>query len=166
MLFLDLYGFKNINDTLGHSIGDMALQEVADRLRFGLRPTDMLSRGNTLDDSGVTLARLGGDEFTVLMLNLQEPDDAMLVAERIKELLRRPFHLESHELVMTASIGIAIFPDDGQDGPSLLKHADSAMYHAKDEGRDSYQFLSCLHDPQRSRTHEYGHPLAPRSGTQ
>jgi diguanylate cyclase (GGDEF)-like protein/PAS domain S-box-containing protein len=140
VLFLDIDGFKNINDTLGHTIGDRALQEVADRLRLGLRPSDMISRGNALSSSPLSLARLGGDEFTVLMLNLQSPEEAMLVAERIKDLLRRPFHLEEHELVVTASIGIAIFPDDGNDGADLLKHADSAMYYAKDEGRDSYQF--------------------------
>jgi diguanylate cyclase (GGDEF)-like protein len=139
VLFLDLDGFKNINDTLGHTIGDLALQEVADRLRTGLRPSDMLSRGS-LNEANVSLARLGGDEFTVLMLNLREPVDAMIVAERIRELLRRPFRLENHEVVMTASIGIAIFPDDGATGATLLKHADSAMYYAKDGGRDNYQF--------------------------
>jgi diguanylate cyclase (GGDEF)-like protein/PAS domain S-box-containing protein len=139
VLFLDLDGFKNINDTLGHTIGDLALQEVAERLRLGLRPSDMLSRG-AASEPNVSLARLGGDEFTVLMLSLNKPEDAMLVAERIKELLLRPFHLEGQDLMITASIGIAIFPEDGQSGAALLKHADSAMYCAKDEGRDGYQF--------------------------
>ncbi len=139
VLFLDLDGFKNINDTLGHATGDLALQEVADRLRLGLRPSDMLARGPAVD-SDVSLARLGGDEFTVLILNLQVPQDALLVAERIRELLVRPFHFESNEFVLTASIGIAIFPDDGLNGAALLKHADSAMYCAKDDGSDSYRF--------------------------
>lgn len=141
ILFLDLDGFKNVNDTLGHGAGDLLLQWVADRLLQGVRPADMVAR-NASVETEVELARMGGDEFTVLIPNLQFSEGAMITSHRIHELLRRPFILEGREVVMTASIGIAIYPDDGQDAATLLKHADTAMYHAKDHGRDNSQFYS------------------------
>lgn len=141
VLFLDLDGFKNVNDTLGHGAGDLLLQWVADRLLQVMRPADMVARNASMEVE-IELARMGGDEFTVLIPNLQLSEDAMIVSHRIHEFLRRPFALEGREVVMTTSIGIAIYPDDGQDAATLLKHADTAMYHAKDHGRDNSQFYS------------------------
>jgi diguanylate cyclase (GGDEF)-like protein/PAS domain S-box-containing protein len=141
VLFMDLDGFKAINDTMGHNTGDLILQWAADRLQKGIRPYDIVSRA-TDDKAEVELARLGGDEFTALIPNIDRPEEALLVAHRIRELMRRPFVLDGREVVLTASIGIALFPGDGEDSASLLKHADTAMYHAKDNGRDNCQFYS------------------------
>lgn len=141
VLFLDLDGFKNINDTLGHTTGDLVLQCVADRLRLGVRPMDMVSRLDA-DGAEIGLARLGGDEFTVMIPNMTHGEDALVLAHRIRELIRRPFNLEGREVVLTASIGIAVYPDDGDSADALLKTADTAMYHAKDEGRDNCKFYS------------------------
>ena len=148
VLFMDLDGFKNINDTLGHSVGDQILQRAANRLRRGVRPADLVSRPAELETRGaepgseVEFARLGGDEFTALILDLKGPEGALVVSRRILELMRRPYALESRDLLLTASIGIALYPDDGADAATLLKHADTAMYHAKDSGRDNCQFYS------------------------
>lgn len=139
VLFLDLDGFKSINDTMGHTAGDLILQCAADRLQSSTRPSDLVSRNST-DHPEVNLARLGGDEFTVVIPNLARAEDALILAHRIREAMRRPFHLASRDVVLTASIGIALYPDDGEDAETLLKHADTAMYHAKDEGRDNCQF--------------------------
>jgi diguanylate cyclase (GGDEF)-like protein/PAS domain S-box-containing protein len=141
VLFLDLDGFKGINDTLGHGAGDLILQWTAERLRAGLRPSDLVARTEIVETE-VELARLGGDEFSVLLPNLGHSEDAMIVAHRIRTQMARPFDLEGREVVLTASIGIAIYPDDGTDAETLLKHADTAMYHAKDEGRDNCQYYS------------------------
>ncbi len=141
ILFMDLDGFKGINDTMGHNAGDLILQWVSDRLQKSIRPYDMVSR-LPADESGVELARLGGDEFTALIPRIAQPENALLVAHRIRELMRRPFMLDEREVVLTASIGIAVYPDDGEDASTLLKHADTAMYHAKDQGRDNCQFYS------------------------
>jgi diguanylate cyclase (GGDEF)-like protein len=141
VLFLDLDGFKSINDTMGHTTGDTVLQSTAERLQSSTRPSDFVSRNN-LERSEVKLARLGGDEFTVVIPNLHRAEDALILAHRIREAMRRPFHLESRDVVLTASIGIALFPDDGDNAETLLKHADTAMYHAKSEGRDNCQFYN------------------------
>lgn len=141
ILFLDLDGFKNINDTMGHGTGDPLLQWVADRLRLSVRAADMVARVDAVEQH-IELARLGGDEFTVLVPHLDKAEDALGVAHRIHEQLRRPFQLEGREVVLTTSIGISVYPDDGEDGATLLKHADTAMYPAKDEGRDNCQFYS------------------------
>ncbi|UJP05222.1 MAG: EAL domain-containing protein [Nitrosomonas sp.] len=141
VLFLDLDGFKSINDTMGHTTGDVVLKWAAERLQSSTRPSDFISR-NSADRSEVNLARLGGDEFTVVIPNLSCTEDALLLAHRIRETMRRPFHLSSRDVVLTASIGIALYPDDGEDAEILLKNADTAMYHAKDEGRDNCQFYN------------------------
>jgi len=141
ILFMDLDGFKVINDTMGHNTGDMILQWAADRLHRCIRPSDMVSRLDA-DSVEVEFARLGGDEFTAIILNVTKVEDALRVAHRIREQMRRPFLLEGRDIVLTASIGIAMYPDDGVDASSLLKHADTAMYHAKDNGRDNCQFYS------------------------
>lgn len=141
VLFLDLDGFKSINDTMGHNTGDTILQWAAERLQSSTRPSDFVSRNNT-EQPEVKLARLGGDEFTVVIPNLPRTEDALILAHRIREAMRRPFQLESRDVVLTASIGIALYPDDGADAETLLKHADTAMYHAKNEGRDNCQFYN------------------------
>ncbi len=144
VLFMDLDGFKNINDTLGHEAGDMALQWAADRLREGVRPTDLVARQD--QNSGVVndieIARLGGDEFTALIVDITRAEDAHIVARRILEMIRRPFTLLGREIALSTSIGIAVYRDDGDDALTLLKHADTAMYHAKESGRDNYRFYN------------------------
>ncbi len=125
VLFLDLDHFKSINDTLGHQVGDHLLATVARRLREGLREADFL-------------ARLGGDEFVVLLTDLERSEDAAIVARKLIELLRAPLAIDDHELMVSTSIGIALYPADGADASSLLKHADMAMYSAKSRGRNTY----------------------------
>ena len=145
VLFMDLDGFKVVNDTLGHAAGDQLLRWAADRLRDGLRPTDLLSRPMGLHGAGeeaLQLARLGGDEFTALLQDIDRPEDALAVAARIGELMQRPFVLDGQPVRVGASIGIALFPDDGTDAATLLKHADTAMYHAKSAGRGRAQLYS------------------------
>jgi PAS domain S-box-containing protein len=147
ILFMDLDGFKSINDTMGHSAGDLALQWAAERLRQGVRPADVVSRtsddtSDASDASEVELARLGGDEFTALILDIGLPQDALVVAHRILQVMRRPFMLQDREVMLTASVGIALYPQDGEDAATLLKHADTAMYLAKDLGRNNSQFYS------------------------
>ena len=148
VLFMDLDGFKHINDTFGHGVGDQILQRAANRLRRGVRPADLVSRPAELEPRGtepgseVEFARLGGDEFTALILDLNGPEDALVVSRRILGLMRRPYAIDGGDLLLTASIGIALYPDDGVDAAMLLEHADTAMYHAKDSGRDNFQFYS------------------------
>lgn len=136
VLFVDLDGFKQVNDTLGHNAGDLILVEAAHRLRSALRPSDLLSRqAETTSDAN--LARLGGDEFTALIPNIRSAEDAAVVARRVVELMREPFEIEGGSLQLSSSVGIAIYPEDGADVESLLERADSAMYRAKHGGRDS-----------------------------
>jgi diguanylate cyclase (GGDEF)-like protein len=141
ILFMDLDGFKTINDTLGHETGDLILREAADRLRKVIRVSDVISRAD-LDHADTQLARLGGDEFTALLSDITDPQDALVVARRIGEQMRSPFMVAERDLRLTASIGIALFPDDGGDVATLLKHADTAMYYAKEQGRDNVQYYS------------------------
>jgi diguanylate cyclase (GGDEF)-like protein/PAS domain S-box-containing protein len=138
VLFLDLDHFKRINDTLGHSVGDALLQGVADRLVTSVRDSDLVARHEL---SGA-ISRLGGDEFTILLPALIDVQDLAKVARRILEALVRPFHLGGHEVVISGSIGITAWPDDGADAETLLRNADAAMYHAKEQGRNNYQFYA------------------------
>ena len=138
LLFLDLDGFKRVNDTLGHSAGDQLLQAVAERLKERLRGDDFVARP-ALDESGMHLARLGGDEFTVVLPQLDDAKVVGLIADRLQAMLGQPFHIGSQEVTVTSSIGIALFPGDGDDASTLLKHADTAMYHAKAQGRNNWQ---------------------------
>jgi diguanylate cyclase (GGDEF)-like protein/PAS domain S-box-containing protein len=140
-LFLDLDRFKVINDTLGHNVGDLLLKSVADRLAESVRHSDSVSRSVEKEEN-YSFARLGGDEFTVLLTNLREVHDAGKVARRIVEAMAKPFSIEGNEIFVTVSVGIAIFPVDGDSVDALLKNADSAMYHAKEEGRNNFQFYS------------------------
>jgi len=136
VMFLDLDRFKHINDSLGHPVGDELLKEVARRLAACLRVGDEVGRGSH------STARLGGDEFTVLLTGMRSAEDAARVAARIVEALARPYAIQGHELFISASVGIAVHPDDGTDVDTLLKNADVALYYAKDLGRNNYQFYS------------------------
>jgi predicted signal transduction protein with EAL and GGDEF domain/FixJ family two-component response regulator len=147
VLFMDLDAFKRINDTLGHNVGDQLLQQVSDRLRDTIRPSDLLSRGDSLTRDGeprqdTNLARLGGDEFTILIPDLDRVEHALNVAHRVKDAMRRSFIIEGNEIFVTASIGISLFPEDGDDCNSLLKYADTAMYHAKNCGKNNAKLYS------------------------
>jgi diguanylate cyclase (GGDEF)-like protein/PAS domain S-box-containing protein len=128
VLFLDLDGFKHINDSLGHPIGDKLLQSVAGRLRDCLRGSD-------------TVSRQGGDEFVMLLYQIQRPEEAASAAQRILQAISAPHLIEGHDLHVTTSIGISVYPDDGEDSDTLIKNADTAMYHAKEHGRQSYEFF-------------------------
>ncbi|MFJ7007524.1 putative bifunctional diguanylate cyclase/phosphodiesterase [Pseudomonas putida] len=127
LMFIDLDGFKPVNDAFGHHIGDLLLKSVAARLRGHLHSQD-------------TLARIGGDEF-VLLVELQEPDDAMDVAVKQVNLVSRPFRVAEHDLQLSASLGIVLYPGNGQDQHELLRNADAAMYHAKSAGKNGYSFF-------------------------
>lgn len=141
VLFLDLDRFKVINDTLGHNVGDILLKQVADRLMDSIRHSDSIGRSVEKDNTHA-LARLGGDEFTVLLTNIRDIRDAGTVARRILEALAKSFLIEGHEVSVTVSVGIAIFPTDGDSVDLLLKSSDIAMYHAKEQGRNNYQYYS------------------------
>jgi diguanylate cyclase (GGDEF)-like protein/PAS domain S-box-containing protein len=141
LLFLDLDRFKMINDTLGHNVGDLLLKHVADRLADSVRHSDSIGRSRETEQTH-ELARLGGDEFTVLLTNLRDVQDASKVARRILEALARPFLVGGQEIFVTVSIGIAIFPVDGESVDVLLKNSDTAMYHAKEQGRNNFQYYS------------------------
>ena len=129
MLFIDLDRFKLVNDTLGHGTGDRLLKEAATRLTQCVR-------------SGDTVGRFGGDEFGAILADLGAVGDAGLVAQKIIEALERPFSLEGSETYVTASIGITLFPDDGEDAGALIMNSDTAMYRAKEQGRNNYQYFT------------------------
>jgi diguanylate cyclase (GGDEF)-like protein/PAS domain S-box-containing protein len=140
-LFIDVDRFKVINDTLGHTVGDLLLIHVAERLSESVRQSDSVSRHAEQEPSHA-LARLGGDEFTILLTSLPQPEDAGRVARRILDTLTHPFSIDGHEIFISASIGISIYPSDGTTVEALLKNADTAMYHAKEQGRNNCQFYS------------------------
>ncbi len=141
ILFLDLDRFKYINDTLGHSIGDKLLQAVAESLVVCVRKSDTVGR-DELGELTSSVSRLGGDEFTVLLTDIAALQDAAKVARRIINAVSKPFNLDGHEVIVTTSIGISLFPADGKDVVTLIKNADTAMYHAKDLGRNNFQFYT------------------------
>ncbi|MCP5268182.1 MAG: EAL domain-containing protein [Zoogloeaceae bacterium] len=128
LLFIDLDRFKNVNDTLGHTIGDQLLCDVASRLVGTVRATD-------------TISRQGGDEFIILLSDIDSPETVAHVARKVMAALSEPFRLGGHQITVTPSIGISVSPEDGDDLDSLLKHADLAMYDAKQQGRNNYQFF-------------------------
>ena len=137
VLYLDLDRFKLINDTFGHDAGDRLLERFAQRLLGCLREADVVAR--LQDGAAATVARLGGDEFAILLAEIQSAADATRVGERILKLLEQPFDLGEQSVVIGSSIGIALFPDNGDEPDSLLKNADAAMYHAKEQGRNNMQ---------------------------
>jgi diguanylate cyclase (GGDEF)-like protein/PAS domain S-box-containing protein len=129
VMFADLDRFKLVNDTLGHTIGDELLKTVAYRLKSALREED-------------SIARMGGDEFTVLITDLKGADDALTIAHKLLDVVAQPMRVEGHDLFITTSIGIALFPDDGDSAETLLKNADQAMYRAKESGRSAAQLCT------------------------
>ncbi len=133
ILFLDLDGFKLVNDTFGHDVGDRVLKQAARRLRSALRRSD-------------TLARFGGDEFVVLVSEIKEPDDAREVALALLSALIEPFEVPRNRVTLSASIGVSIFPDDAQDAAKLRRHADTAMYQAKESGGNRVGVYRSLED--------------------
>ena len=141
LLFLDLDNFKRINDSLGHSAGDLLLCEVATRLAGCVRESDLLAK-YVDGDAKIGVSRLGGDEFTVVLNNIDEPATAGAVAQRLIESLQAPIIIEGHEVVVTPSVGIALAPQDATRVEDLLKLADTAMYHAKANGRNNYSFYT------------------------
>jgi diguanylate cyclase (GGDEF)-like protein len=141
LLYIDLDRFKNINDTLGHSVGDKLLQQTAERLKKCIREAD-------------TVARLGGDEFIIILSNITNPKDASNIAEHIISRVSQPFNIDLHEVFITPSIGITLYPIDGTTNEELLKHADAAMYRAKESGRGKYMFFEermNIEDMERTR---------------
>lgn len=137
LLFIDLDGFKAVNDTYGHDSGDRLLTEISERMRQCIRKDDIL-------------ARMGGDEFTILLRDLQQSTDATLVAQKLISVINEPVHLNSHHCHVGASIGIALFPYSATDPDTLLRMADDAMYAAKSEGKNTYT----VSNPERGQTHD------------
>lgn len=129
VLFLDLDRFKSVNDSFGHALGDALLLEVSNRLKHVVRDGD-------------TVARQGGDEFIILLTDVQDPQDILAVAHKIFDAFSAPFHIRGRELFMTTSIGATLYPDDGDDMQTLLRNADTAMYRAKEEHGNAFQFYS------------------------
>jgi diguanylate cyclase (GGDEF)-like protein/PAS domain S-box-containing protein len=129
VMFLDLDRFKLTNDTLGHSAGDQLLTQVGERLATCVREGD-------------TVGRFGGDEFGIILADMRSPEDARLVAQKILDVLESPFLLDGHEVFITASVGISLYPADSDDETELMKNADAAMYRAKESGRNRYEFYS------------------------
>jgi diguanylate cyclase (GGDEF)-like protein/PAS domain S-box-containing protein len=140
MLFIDLDRFKNVNDTLGHRIGDELLKHVSHALGGALRETDLL-------------ARLGGDEFMVIVEDFDDPAVLARIAKKLCDAVAHPVRIEDHEIFVTSSIGIAVYPDDSDDPEELLKHADVAMYRSKELGRNTFQFLDANLAEHRVRQH-------------
>jgi diguanylate cyclase (GGDEF)-like protein len=142
VLFVDLDRFKRINDTLGHTIGDELLKDVADRLAKCTRSTDSVAHLDQAAAGNIKLARLGGDEFVIKLYGVDSENSVALVANRVVDALTPPFTCAGHQFVVTPSIGIAMYPQDGRTGEELLMNADSAMYRAKAVGRNNFKFYS------------------------
>ena len=153
IVFIDLDHFKRVNDTLGHPSGDKALITVAERLKAILRPAEVISR----PDEGRTvsiISRVGGDEFNILLEGVGSTDHLAKLAERIVDALAVPLLMDGQPILLTASLGLSVYPDDGDDLDTLLKNADTAMYAAKEKGRNSYQFFQkAMNDAARARFH-------------
>ncbi len=158
LLFLDVDRFKQVNDSLGHSMGDELLTQIADRLRSAVRGSDSVGRG-TADgeregaesNRESAVSRLGGDEFTILLQDLEHAQDAARVARRVLHLLSRPFLIGDREIFVGASVGIAVWPDDGACAEVLLRSADVAMYHAKGQGGNGYAYFNATMNAASSR---------------
>ncbi len=140
VLFIDIDNFKRINDTFGHSVGDRLLRSVAGQLLTCLRRSDAI--GRELENEEVPVARLGGDEFTVMLSNIEQAEDAARVARRIIDAITVPFLIGTEEVVVTTSIGIAVFPYDGDSVEELLRNADTAMFDTKEHGKNNYEFYT------------------------
>lgn len=140
LMFLDLDRFKVVNDSLGHEVGDRLLQHVAQALTSCLRSVDSVARHGV--EEAVTIARLGGDEFTIIIEGIEGPEDAAALARRICEALLEPFVVEGEEIVVSASIGISLYPPDNTDLDGLVRHTDMAMYRSKMLGRNTFTFYN------------------------
>jgi len=140
VVFIDLDRFKNVNDTLGHRLGDELLKRVTAALSHALREADLL-------------ARLGGDEFMVIVEDFDDPDVLNRIAQKLQEAVSQPFEIEEHDIYVTSSIGISLYPDDGDAPEELLKHADVAMYRSKELGRNTYQFFDADLAERRLKQH-------------
>ena len=140
-LFLDLDNFKRINDTLGHTIGDLLLKAIAERLQECLRSSDIVGHDTDYVTTNM-VSRFGGDEFTMLLTEIHNSDVAAIVSQRVMESLMRPLNLAGHEVVVTPTIGIAVFPEDGNNSEVLFRNADTAMYAAKRNGKNQFQFYN------------------------
>ncbi|WP_204758425.1 diguanylate cyclase domain-containing protein [Halomonas urmiana] len=148
LLYLDLDAFKPINDSFGHAVGDSLLQAVASRVQECMRDID-------------TVCRQGGDEFVILLAEIRRPEDATRVAEKLLAVLGRPYCIRGHELLITLSIGISLYPDDADDADTLMHYADTAMYHAKRNGRNGHHCFTAEMNTrplQRRRTEPGLHP--------
>ncbi|MCP3983027.1 MAG: EAL domain-containing protein [bacterium] len=143
VLYLDLDHFKRINETFGHSVGDSLLAEVANRLVMSVRGADLVTRSDRAEEvDSSAISRLGGDEFCILLPRVRDVQSLAAVARRILDALESPFSLAGHEVVVSGSVGITVYPNDGEDPETLLRNADTAMYAAKEQGRNSYQFYA------------------------
>ena len=142
VLFVDLDRFKRINDTLGHSVGDKLLKDVAKRLAKCVRSTDTVSKLDPIASGAIRLARLGGDEFVIKLYGIEQEETVATIASRVIASLTPPFSCAGHQFVVTPSIGISLYPQDGRTSEELLMNADSAMYRAKSVGRNNYKFFS------------------------
>ncbi len=140
VLYFDIDDFKRINDTLGHEAGDLLLKGVADTINGTIRSSDTASRLLGTDAVNSIFSRLGGDEFTLLLTDIRDSQDAVIICQRLMEALSSPFKLNGNEVFITISIGIAICPDDGENADQVIKNADVAMYHAKNKGKNNFQF--------------------------
>ena len=166
LLFVDLDGFKRVNDTHGHDAGDAILSQFSERLANVLRAEDLIAfkamnameteegDSDNANKNKQMLARLGGDEFTVLLSEIREPTDAATVSQRIIEAVSEPFDINGAKINIGASVGIAIFPRDGSDYQTILKSADMAMYQAKEEGKNTYRYFSSELNAEASRRME------------
>lgn len=134
VMLIDLDGFKTVNDSLGHAIGDETIRYAAKRLKRCIREDDLA-------------ARIGGDEFVVILCDLQAPQQAAEIAERVIRELSKPFHVQGHSATLSASVGIALYPSDGQDADSLLRTADAAMYRVKERGKNNFAFAVGRYEP-------------------
>ena len=141
LIYIGLDNFQRINDSLGYSTGDLLLKAVADRLTNSLRKSDYVARSDEGETVNV-VSRVGGDEFIVLAHDLNQAQDAAKMSHRLLEEISAPYDLSGHEVFMTASIGISLYPDDGTDVDDLLKNAEKAMRHTKSEGKNNYHFYS------------------------
>ena len=142
VMFIDLDRFKRINDTLGHNFGDKVLKEVAERLRHSVRNSDFVARNYDVKSFKNEIARLGGDEFTVFLSHIDNPEETTVVTQRIIDSVSKPIMVDGYEVSVTPSIGIAMYPENGLTVQELMKHADVAMYQAKEEGRRTFKYFS------------------------
>jgi diguanylate cyclase (GGDEF)-like protein len=140
VMFIDLDNFKRINDTMGHGVGDELLKVVSARLVKSIRALDIVSRPSSQGMDSPSIARLGGDEFTVMVSDVRDTDDATAVARRLLTAMSEPVVINNNELFISGSVGVAIYPDDGIEIEELLKHADIAMYRAKEDGKGRFHF--------------------------